>query len=135
MCYLLVAGVTHCSRSELREWGPGGGGSGDGSDQGYTTNVRQQILNIIRRYNISSMLDSSCGSMHWMPLVLEEVEKSQPGFRFMGTDVVCMLIDQHKQTFVNHTNWNFQVGVQQPAGYAVCGWNLLQGIEVRLRLW
>jgi hypothetical protein len=72
--------------------------------------VRQHILAIIHRYNISSMLDSSCGSMHWMPLVLEEAGKSQPGFKFMGTDVACMLIDQHKQTFVNHTNWGFQVG-------------------------
>jgi hypothetical protein len=116
---MLVAGVTHCSCSEFKEWGPGGGGSGDGSDQAYTANVRQQILNIIRRYNISSMLDSSCGSMHWMPLVLEEAEKSQPGFRFVGTDVVCMLIDQHKQTFVNHTNWDFQVGARQLTVHAV----------------
>ncbi len=63
----------------------------------------------MRRYYISSMLDSSCGSMHWMPLVLEEAGKSQPGLRFMGTDVVCMLIDRHKQSFANHTNWDFKV--------------------------
>lgn len=56
------------------------------------------------------MLDSSCGSMHWMPLVLQEHEKKQKDFKFMGTDVVCSLIDQHKVTFVNHTNWQFQVG-------------------------
>lgn len=45
--------------------------------------------------------------MHWMPLVLAEVEKEQPGFRFYGSDVVCPLIEQHKTTFANRTNWEF----------------------------
>ena len=91
-------------------WGAGGGGSGDGSTLDYTATVRGLVSDVLTRYNVSSMLDSSCGSMHWMPLVLGEREKARADFRFMGTDVVCMLIDQHKQTFSNHTNWDFQVG-------------------------
>lgn len=54
------------------------------------------------------MLDSSCGRMFWMPLVLDEVEQQNSDFRFMGTDVVCSLIDKHVQTYANRTNWQFQ---------------------------
>ncbi len=42
-----------------------------------------------------------------MPLVLEEVEKAVPGFRFRGQDVSCTLIDGHVATFKSHTNWEF----------------------------
>jgi hypothetical protein len=45
--------------------------------------------------------------MLWMPLVLEEVEKAVPGFRFRGQDVSCTLIDGHVATFKSHTNWEF----------------------------
>ena len=101
-----------CSGKKL--WGYEGGGSGLGSTLNYTANVRQQLLTVLSRYNISSMLDSSCGSMHWMPLVLQEREKSKPDFRFMGTDVVCNLISNHTVNFAAHKNWNFKVrwGVQ-----------------------
>jgi len=57
------------------------------------------------------MLDSSCGSMHWMPLVLKEAAaaNNKSDFSFMGTDVVCSLINKHVVTFANQTNWKFQV--------------------------
>jgi hypothetical protein len=46
--------------------------------------------------------------MHWMPLVLQELESTVPAFkRFHGTDVVCSLIERHKATFASHANWNF----------------------------
>jgi len=89
-------------------WSAAGGGSGDGSTLEYTSNIRRMLLDVLARYNISSMLDSSCGSMHWMPLVLQQRQQEQPGFKFMGTDVVCNLIEQHKVTFANETNWQFQ---------------------------
>jgi len=59
------------------------------------------------RYNINSMLDSSCGSMHWMPLVLREVAASRPNFKFMGTDVTCNLTANHTKRFANESNWRF----------------------------
>jgi hypothetical protein len=64
---------------------------------------------LIKQYGISSMLDSSCGSIHWMPLVLKEVQQQKPDFKFMGTDVVCSLIDKHKQTYKDQPNMKFQV--------------------------
>lgn len=93
-------------------WGSGevnGEGSGLGSSVSYTKNIRATLPGLIKKYSINSMLDSSCGSMHWMPLVLKEVQAANKGFRFMGTDVVCSLIDKHQQTFKDETNWNFQV--------------------------
>ena len=53
------------------------------------------------------MLDSSCGSMLWMPLVLREYQKEVPDFRFYGSDVVCSLIDQHKANYTMEANWQF----------------------------
>jgi hypothetical protein len=47
--------------------------------------------------------------MHWMPLVLKEVQQQQPDFKFMGTDVVCSLIDKHVQTYKDQPNMKFQV--------------------------
>lgn len=44
-----------------------------------------------------------------MPLVLQEYEKQQQDFKFMGTDVVCFLIEGHKRNFSSHTNWDFKV--------------------------
>jgi hypothetical protein len=74
----------------------------------FTKNIRATLLDVISRCNITSMLDSSCGSMLWMPTLLQEVEATQPGFRFHGTDVACTLIDKHKQTFAEHKDWRFE---------------------------
>lgn len=93
-----------------------------GSDLAWTSTLRAELPNIVTKYNVSSMLDSSCGSMHWMPLVLEQLEAQNPsGFRFMGTDVVCSLVGRHKLAFVNHSNWQFQcidyANQPLPSGY------------------
>jgi hypothetical protein len=85
--------------------------------------VRAALPGIIKRYNITSMLDSSCGSMLWMPLVLAEVEREQPGFRFHGSDVVCPLIANHTTTFAHKTNYAFScidyANQRLPSGYDV----------------
>jgi hypothetical protein len=100
----------HCSTNKV--WGAGaagGEGSGPGSSLALTTRIRAALPALIKKYNINSMLDSSCGSMHWMPLVLREAKAHNKGFKFMGTDVVCSLIDKHRETFKNETDWKFQV--------------------------
>lgn len=88
-------------------WGPHGGGSGQGSSLERTEKIRATLLDVITRYNITSLLDSSCGSMLWMPLVLKEAQTKNPEFRFKGTDVVCSLIERHKITYAN-TSWSFE---------------------------
>ena len=96
-----------CSAKKI--WGKGGGGSGDGSAVPYTATIRAALPALITKYKIRSMLDSSCGSMHWMPLVLREVQDKDKEFRFMGTDVACSQIQQHKVTFKLNKTMSFQV--------------------------
>jgi hypothetical protein len=89
-------------------WGAVGGGSGAGSALSYTSNLRSALIELLTKYNIKSMLDSSCGGMVWMPLVLSKITESQPSFRYMGTDVVDWLIEKHAKQFANHSNWVFK---------------------------
>jgi hypothetical protein len=89
-------------------WGPYARGSGPGSTLEYTSNMRNQLLNFLINHNVQTIMDSSCGSMYWMPHVLESYAKINPGFHFLGLDVTCSLIAQHKLMFQNNTNWSFQ---------------------------
>ena len=69
---------------DTQQWGAGeggGGGSGSGSNLHQTSIIRAQLPPLLLKYGIKSMIDSSCGSLHWMPLVLEEMRKSTPDFR------------------------------------------------------
>lgn len=102
-------------------WSSAGGGSGVGSSLESTQVVRETLPSLVQRYGIKSMLDSSCGSMHWMPLALTNITHSLPDFRFMGTDLVCDLMEQHWGTFKEHKNWQFAcvdyANERLPAGY------------------
>jgi hypothetical protein len=69
--------------------------------------VRQGLASLLAKYKITSMMDTSCGSMLWMPLVLRAHQASTPGFKFYGSDVVCSLIERHKETFKNESGWSF----------------------------
>lgn len=89
------------------KWGSQGGGSGGGSTVQYTEVLREGLTDLLLRYKIKSMVDASCGSMAWMPLVLRAVQARRPGFRFQGNDVVCGLIEKHRATFSNESNWRF----------------------------
>lgn len=90
--------------------------------------IRAALPGVIKRYGIKSMTDSSCGSMLWMPSVLQEVEKDQPGFKFHGSDVVCSLIEKHQKTFVDKPNWSFSCidygarGGRRTRGKAAARW-------------
>lgn len=89
-------------------WGPYARGSGPGSTLEYTSNMRKQLLNFLVNHNVQTIMDSSCGSMYWMPDVLKSYAKTNPAFHFLGLDVTCSLIAQHKLMFQNNTNWSFQ---------------------------
>ena len=86
-------------------WGSDGGGSGTGSSLAATASLRASLAILIAKYRIKSFLDSSCGSMHWMPLVARAAHEADPDFRFTGSDAVCSLIEQHQATFVADAPW------------------------------
>jgi hypothetical protein len=92
----------------------GGNGSGIGSAPRHTIYTRQVLHDLIRRYNVSSLLDAPCGSMVWMPLLLNELD---PPIHYLGVDVVKSVIRQHRQTFqLQRPSMQFQV-----CDISICG--------------
>lgn len=83
------------------------GSSGPGSSLEETVEVRQQLGKLLISKGVRSMIDSSCGDMRWMPLVLGEVSGTVPGFRYLGLDVACPVIEDHKRTFIANSTWEF----------------------------
>ena len=59
--------------------------------------------------------------MLWMPLVLAEVERRDPAFKFAGSDVVCNLTTTHSRPYAAKPNWSFAcldyANQNLPAGY------------------
>lgn len=47
--------------------------------------------------------------MAWMPLVLDEVARSKPDFKYLGLDIARPVIDANKVTFRDKANWQFDV--------------------------
>jgi hypothetical protein len=74
--------LAHHSAKKI--WSTEAGGSGPGSSLQSTANLMAALTGLIKKYGINSMLNSSCGSMHWMPLVLKEVQQQKPDFKFRG---------------------------------------------------
>ena len=86
-----------------------GNGSGPGSDASRTFEVRACLLSIIKRFNITSMLDAPCGSFNWQPLLLNEVEKFRPNFQYQGFDIVPSVIESNSNRYFHKKNWKFGV--------------------------
>jgi len=86
-------------------WGSDGGGSGTGSSLAATASLRTSLIDLIAKYRIKSFLDSSCGSMHWMPLVAKAAHEADPDFQFTGSDAVCSLIEGHQAKFTTDSSW------------------------------
>jgi hypothetical protein len=79
-----------------------GGGSGPGSSVAYTANCRSIIYQVIKKYNITSMLDAPCGAMTWMPLLLSNLSlETNQTFRYHGVDVVESVINATRTRFAH----------------------------------
>ena len=90
---------------ETQLWGKDGGGSGTGSSLAATASLRASLVDLIARYKVKSFLDSSCGSMHWMPLVARAAHEADPDFKFTGSDAVCSLVKGHQAAFAADSAW------------------------------
>jgi hypothetical protein len=66
-------------------------------------------------------LDSPCGSLAWMPLLLNNITNEIPDFKYHGVDVVESIINSSKIRYSNRTNWKFDTlditSQQLPDGY------------------
>lgn len=99
-------------------WGAMGGGSGPGSSLMATKGLSALLTHFVMAYQISSLLDSSCGSMEWMPGTLEAIDEvraidglfgqpAKPPLNYTGADVVGALITQHQKRFAKFESWKF----------------------------
>jgi hypothetical protein len=67
-------------------WGSTESISGAGSEIRNTKNIRNQIKNIINKYNIKTILDAPCGDFNWVKLIVDDQLK------YIGADIVESLI-------------------------------------------
>ena len=75
-------------------WGGRESRSGSGSDSVETENVKKFLANIVKEYNISSMLDIPCGDYNWMKDV--DLPRS---LDYTGADVVGQIITDNKEKY------------------------------------
>ena len=78
--------------------------SGKGSYLGYATETSLQIIkDTITKYNIKSMVDTSCGDANW---ILDSWETDSLPL-YVGLDVTSAVIELNKLRFAHHSNKQF----------------------------
>lgn len=75
-------------------WGCGESVSGEGSTIEQTAVIRESLPNIIRDFQIESLLDIPCGDFNWMKLLELPV-------RYTGADIVGEIIAKNQRRFGN----------------------------------
>ncbi len=74
--------------------------SGLGSEYKNTINIRKEIITLIKRYNVESILDAPCGDFNWIKSILNK------NLNYIGGDIVKNLIDINNNNYKNE-NINF----------------------------
>ena len=74
-------------------WSSNESASGLGSELKNTANIEKEIVNIINKYEIKSILDAPCGDFNWVKNVLNE------DLSYIGGDIVQEIIDNNIQKF------------------------------------
>jgi hypothetical protein len=74
-------------------FGGGDSVSGPGSDALQTRIIKEEIPNLMRKYQISSLIDAPCGDFFWMRDV------NLKGMSYIGCDIVQELIDKNNKQF------------------------------------
>jgi len=73
--------------------------SGLGSSGDFTKHIQLTLLDIIHRYRIKNMIDTSCGDLFWMKTILPFLECD-----YLGLDIVKSVIDANKEGTKNIEN-------------------------------
>ena len=74
--------------------------SGLGSEYKNTINIRKELTNLIKEYNIESILDAPCGDFNWIQSILNK------NLKYIGGDIVKKLIDKNNNIYKDE-NINF----------------------------
>lgn len=110
-----------------------GTGPGPGSSTGHTRGISKFIESSVVRFHIKDFLGIPCGGMHWMPKVLRMLHSEDSPVKYHGTDIVSHVIEQHKQTFANETDWYFAQQDISTAEYSMA-YDLILSRDVMFRL-
>ena len=78
---------------EHRLWDGEESVSGPGSDLLQTTRLVERFPEVLKAYDVDSVLDIPCGDFHWMSHALPS------GARYLGGDLVGELIDGNRDRF------------------------------------
>ena len=78
-------------------WGDADSLSGSGSNLLQTATIRQEIPNLIKKYQIKSMVDAPCGDYFWMKEIQPILEKELDNY--YGLDIVESLVAKNKESF------------------------------------
>ncbi len=82
---------------DRRTWGHGESASGAGSSLAETERVRQELPELCRELQISSLLDAPCGDFHWM----KEINLSDVLANYIGADIVPQMIAENEKQYGN----------------------------------
>jgi ubiquinone/menaquinone biosynthesis C-methylase UbiE len=66
--------------------------SGLGSSDDFTKHIRMTLLEVINRYHMKNMIDTSCGDLYWMKTILPFVNCD-----YLGLDIVQSLIETNRE--------------------------------------
>lgn len=81
---------------EKNVWGGRQSSSGKGSDIDQTKRIVNRIPSqIIKKYEIKSILDIGCGDLNWIKNILSQF----PDIKYTGIDIVDELIERNKKEF------------------------------------
>lgn len=71
----------------------------------YTTNARSILKQVLSNSSLGilSMVDSPCGSFHWMPSVIADF----PHIQYTGIDIACSVIEGNVLKHRYHSNMKF----------------------------
>lgn len=78
-------------------WGSQESFSGGGSEWNFAQYYAENFLSIIKKYNIKSIFDTSCGDWNWM----NEIKDKLPNY--IGNDIVEDLIKVNKEKYESET--------------------------------
>lgn len=81
-------------------WGDVDSVSGGGSNLIQTATIRKEIPNLIKKYEIKSMIDAPCGDYFWMKEIQALLEKELDMYR--GIDIVASLAANNQQQFATN---------------------------------
>ncbi len=71
--------------------------SGIGSDISHTEGIRNEVSSLLKKYDITSIIDAPCGDFNWM----SQVDLSS--VHYLGVDIVDQLIESNRRKYRSDT--------------------------------